>query len=179
MVRFLHNVQEYFEASVWEADNRRRHRLPDLQTYLRLRDLTGAVKTCFDVYEVTQGTTLPIDARYDSTLMRMMRLANRAICWANDLFSVEKELEQGDFHNLVVVLQYDVGLRPRDAVQEAVRMHDDAVRSFECCEQRMIQNGISPEVERFVAALKGWMRANLDWSSETGRYEHIDCFVDD
>jgi hypothetical protein len=170
MARFLSDVQDYFEASVWEADNRQRGRSPDLQTYVRLRDLTGAVKTCFDIHELTEGDPLSIDARHDDTLLQMMRLANRAICWSNDLFSVEKELEHGDFHNLVIVLQHHAGLGPRDAVLQAVRMHDDAVRSFERHEHQLTQNGVSHEVGCFVVALKGWVRANLDWSIETGRY---------
>ncbi|MGH9884288.1 MAG: terpene synthase family protein, partial [bacterium] len=142
----------------------------DLQTYIRLRDLTGAVKTCFDIHELTEGARLSIDARHDDTLMQMMRLANRAICWSNDLFSVEKELKHGDFHNLVIVLQHDAGLEPRDALLQAARMHDDAIRSFERHEHQLTQNGVSPEVDCFVTALKGWVRANLDWSIETGRY---------
>jgi len=94
-----------------------------------------------------------------------MRLANRAICWSNDLFSIHKELAHGDVHNLAIVLQHESALSIGDAVAAAVRMHDDAIRQFERDEP-----GLPPAMHRFVDALKGWVRANLDWSIETGRY---------
>jgi 5-epi-alpha-selinene synthase len=164
MARFLANVQDYFDASIWEAENRARGRVPDLATYVRLRDLTGAVKTCFDIFELAEGA-LAIDARYDARLEHLMRLANRAICWSNDLFSVHKELAHGDVHNLAIVLQHESALSIADAVGATVRMHDDAIRQFEQHEP-----GLPPGMHRFVDALKGWVRANLDWSIETGRY---------
>jgi hypothetical protein len=169
MARFLTNVQDYFDASIWESDNRARRRVPDVATYIRLRDLTGAVKTCFDIFELIEGA-LTIDVRHDARLAHLMQLANRAICWSNDLFSIHKELGHGDFHNLAIVLQHESALPLRDAVATAVRMHDDAVRSFEAHEQRLRETGAAREVHRFVDALKGWVRANLDWSIETGRY---------
>lgn len=164
MARFLANVQDYFDASIWEAENRARRRVPDVATYIRLRDLTGAVKTCFDIFELIEGA-LAIDARHDARLVHLMVLANRAICWSNDLFSIHKELAHGDVHNLVIVLQHEADLSLRDAIARAVRMHDDAIRSFEQHER-----DVPPEMQPFVAALKGWVRANVDWSIETGRY---------
>lgn len=169
MARFLANVQDYFDASIWESSNRATGRVPDLATYIRLRDLTGAVKTCFDIFELIEGA-LAIDARYDARLSRLMRLANRAICWSNDVFSIHKELAHGDVHNLAIVLQHELSLSVHDAVAAAVRMHDDAIRSFEHHERRLAETGAPDETLRFVVALKGWVRANLDWSIETGRY---------
>ncbi|HEY0254021.1 MAG TPA: terpene synthase, partial [Kofleriaceae bacterium] len=162
MARFLANVQDYLDASVWEAENRASARVPDLETYVRLRDLTGAVKTCFDIFELAHDP-LPIDARCDARLSRLMQLANRAICWSNDLFSIEKELAHGDVHNLVIVLQHEADLSLEDAIAAAARMHDEAIRELEAGERGAPQPA-------FVAALKGWVRANVDWSIETGRY---------
>jgi 5-epi-alpha-selinene synthase len=171
MARFLANVQDYFDASIWESDNRAQRRVPDVATYIRLRDLTGAVKTCFDIFELIEGS-MAIDARYDARLAHLAQLANRAICWSNDLFSIHKELAHGDVHNLAIVLQHESALSLGDAVDAAVRMHDDAVRAFEHHEQRLLEASAAPELHRFVDALKGWVRANLDWSIETGRYAH-------
>ena len=98
-----------------------------------------------------------------------MRLANRAICWSNDLFSVHKELAHGDVHNLAIVLQHEEAVTLHEAVAHAAEMHDDAIRAFEHHEQRLRET-TSPDIHRFVDALKGWVRADLDWSIETSRY---------
>ena len=61
-----------------------------------------------------------------------------------------------------------------NAVFAAARMHDAEVASFLSFERVLIRRSSKhPEVARFVAALKGWMRANLDWSLETGRYSAV------
>jgi 5-epi-alpha-selinene synthase len=164
MARFVANVQDYFDAVVWETENRARRRVPDVNTYVRLRDLTGAVRTCFDIFELAVGP-LAIEARCDSRLARLMSLANRAICWSNDLFSIEKELAHGDVHNLAIVLHRETNVSLQDAVAAAARMHDDVIRSFE-----HHASLVTPELRYFVEALEGWIRANLDWSIETGRY---------
>jgi hypothetical protein len=49
------------------------------------------------------------------------------------------------------VLQHESALSLRDAVAAAV-------------------TSAPAEIQRFVYALEGWVRANLDWSIETGRY---------
>lgn len=164
MSRFLVNVQDYFDASVWEAENRAHGRIPDLETYIRLRDLTGAVKTCFDIFELVEGP-LAVELRTDARLVRLMRLANRAICWSNDLFSVRKELAHGDVHNLVIVLRHAEGRSLGEAITRAAEMHDEVVRAFQ--EHAL---GAPPAMRRIIEALGGWVRANVDWSIETGRY---------
>ncbi len=173
MVRFLSDVQDYFEGSVWEAENRKARRVPALRTYIRLRDVTGAVKTCFHFYELSRANVLPIQARQDPALTRLMTLANRVICWSNDLFSAEKELAQGDVHNLVIVLQNHLHVSSTDATQHAVRMHDAAVRAFIGLQERFLKSNTEPSAAAFVTALEGWMRANVDWSVETGRYRSL------
>jgi Terpene synthase family 2, C-terminal metal binding len=171
MVRFLNSTADYFEATAWEAENRRWRRVPDIATYVRLRDLTGAVKTCFDIHELADGGTLAVQARSHPVLSRMMQLANRAICWSNDIFSVDKELRHGDCHNLVLVIAHNTQVSLHEAVVSAARMHDAAVHSFERLEARLARNHQVPALASgYVQALKGWMRANLDWSIETGRY---------
>jgi 5-epi-alpha-selinene synthase len=142
--------------------------VPDVTTYVRLRDLTGAVKTCFDIFELMEGS-LAIDARYDERVARLTSLANRAICWSNDLFSIHKELAHGDVHNLAIVLSHELALSLGDAVAHAAHIHDEAVRELEH-EAAELSATAPAGVRRFVDALKGWVRANVDWSIETGRY---------
>jgi 5-epi-alpha-selinene synthase len=169
--RFLTNVQDYFEACVWEATNRQRGEVPEIETYQRMRDLTGAVKTCFDIYELAGGSSLPVEARHHPILTRMMQVANRVICWSNDIFSLEKELRHDDCHNLVIVLHRTCSMPLDHAVLNAAQIHDLEVAAFVTLENQLLaERLVSPEMTRFVSALKGWMRANLDWSLETGRY---------
>lgn len=77
MARFLGNTADYFEATAREAEDRSRRRVRDTASYVLLRDLTGAVKTCFDIHELADGPALPVQHRFQPLLTRMMQLANR------------------------------------------------------------------------------------------------------
>lgn len=171
MPRFLNDVQEYFEACAWEAENRQSGNAPALEHYVQMRDLTGAVRTCFDIYELILGPPLRIEDRLRDDVQRLMMLANRMICWSNDVFSYEKELREGDCHNLVILLHRS-GMTLSEAVARAGAMHDALVADFVDVEVRITRDAATQEsTRRFVEALKGWVRANLDWSIETGRYD--------
>lgn len=170
MSRFVGNVQDYFEACAWEAENRARGVVPDLDTYVHMRDLTGAVRTCFDIYELVDGGPLPVEVRNAPAVRSIMTLGNRMICWSNDIFSADKERAQGDFHNLVLILERSCG-RAEDAVGVAAGMHDALVDELAADEARLepIADRL-PAAGPLLGAVKLWVRANLDWSVETGRY---------
>lgn len=170
MSRFVNNVQDYFDACAWEANNRANGVVPDLDTYVQMRDLTGAVRTCFDIYELVDVGPLPVQVRNAPVVREVMTLGNRMICWSNDIFSADKERAQGDFHNLVLLLEH-AGATPAEAVAAAAEMHDALVDVLAANEARL-----EKETERLPAAVpllravKQWVRANIDWSIETGRY---------
>jgi hypothetical protein len=173
MSRFLGNVQDYFDACAWEASNRARGVVPALDTYIQMRDLTGAVRTCFDIYELVEGGPLPVEVRAAPVVRTIMTIGNRMICWSNDIFSAAKEHAHGDFHNLVLILER-TGAGRAQAIGAAREMHDALVDDLALNEQRLAtMPDLMSAAAPVIAATKLWVRANLDWSIETGRYSLV------
>lgn len=172
MRRFLRTVREHFRSSLWEAGNRARGIVPDLETYVRMRRITGGILVDLDLIEVIEGLRLPPEVREHPTVRSLAQAANNVACWANDLFSLEKELERGDVHNLVIVLRHAEGLALKEAVNLGLRMHDAEVRRFIELESRLPAFGrtVDANLARYAAALRARMRGNLDWTRESGRY---------
>ncbi len=170
--RFVEAAQAYLDACVWEAQNRELGRAPDLATYKRMRLHTGGVNTCLALIEVTDDVRLPLEARSHPTLAALGEAANNVICWSNDAFSVDKEMRQGDVHNLVILTMRERGAPLDEAVAEVARWHDAEVRRFLELEAALPSFGGAHDgdVGRYVAALKAWMRGNVDWSKLSGRY---------
>ncbi|WP_437573280.1 terpene synthase family protein [Sorangium sp. So ce887] len=172
LARFAHAVEEYFTANRWEAKNRLLGVIPSVSDYQAMRAHTGAVFACFELTQITDGIRLPVEVRQHVGVQRLALLANCAICWCNDILSVNKESRQGDVHNLVIVLQNERRLSNDEAVREAVRVHNETVRAF--VEQATALDGFGPEVDaelsRYIDCLRCWMRANLDWSWTALRY---------
>lgn len=171
--RFLATVDDYLAACVWEARNRARRRAPTLDEYLRMRRDTGAVRTSIAMIERCEGIALPEPVRAHPRVEALVDACNDVVCWANDIVSLPKELASGDVHNLVSVLaeeRCDGDLD--DAMELAVDLHDVRVAEFIQLAAHLPEFGRAADEQLawFVDTLCAWMRGNLDWSQESGRY---------
>jgi hypothetical protein len=172
MERFIQACQAYFRGTEWEAETRRSRICHDVDTYIQLRRLSVGTYMVFVQIEAIEGFFLPDEILSNPDIERLVETATDVIAWANDLFSLSQDL-QDDFHpNLVFSLQKQHGLSLQEAIQEAVRMHDEAVLRFLELERRLPSFGqMSGQVESFLAGIRRWIRANVDWSIMTGRYQ--------
>ena len=125
--------------------------------------------------ELCEHIELPPNLRGTSVVRRLNRLTNNVISWSNDLFSLEKELRQGELLNLVVALRAEYGLTLQAAVTRAAQMHDAEVRAFLELESHLPSFGAQADalLKRYIAGLRSWMRGNVDWSQMTARYRPL------
>lgn len=172
MRRLVRAVGSYFEASLWEASNRSRGVVPDLDSYVRTRPLAGGAHHLTEITDIIEGRRLPMEVREHPKVRRLTDASHNVICWANDIISLDRELMRGEVNNLVVVLCQEHGSNLREAVDRAAGMHDAEVCDFVALEECLPRFG--PEVDahlgRYVASLRARMRGLWDWSLESGRY---------
>jgi 5-epi-alpha-selinene synthase len=165
------SVQQYFEACVWEATNRAAQLVPPVNAFVPMRRYAGGMWMYYDFLELVQGESLPLLARQDTAIRRLLKIVGNVACWTNDLYSAAKEIRRGDVHNLIVVLSQQKGLSLEEAVAEAVEYCNAEVHEFIATETRLPDHLRRMEsVVRYVQALKAIMRGNLDWSIRSGRY---------
>jgi hypothetical protein len=171
--RFRNSVSQYFHANVWEANNRRHRQIPDSASYCTMRRFTSAVYPCLLLIEVTEGLRLPSDAYSHPDVQSLARMANNVISWSNDIVSLEKERLQGDIHNLAIVLSNEQNLSLQTAVDRVAALYEDEIYAFIALARRLpsFTPSVDMELQRYVAGLRSWMRANLDWSHDTFRYQ--------
>jgi Terpene synthase family 2, C-terminal metal binding len=170
--RFSRQVELYFTANIWEATNRLHGTMPDVATYRTMRPFTGAVYTYLQLIEFVEQLDLPSDVRDHPDVQCLGQMTNNCICWSNDIISLEKELLHGDVHNLVLLLSAEQRLALQEAVDHVAALHDAEMRAFIALAARLPSFGAAADVElqRYVAGMRSWMRANLDWSAATARY---------
>ena len=171
MTRFIHSVVENFAAATWEAENRESGIWPDSVTYITMRPYTGAVYTALDLIEMTEGDTLPLVVRKHPRY-QLMLIASNVICWCNDLFSLPKERDHHDMHNLALVLQHQEDIPLQTAVDRVAQLIGHEIKRFTALQGRLPTLGLAVDgmVQRFVGGMCDLMRGNLDWSYESGRY---------
>jgi len=181
MNQFIADFDAYLQSTRWEAQNRRLGLTPPLSAYVKMRCYTGAVDIVADCIELCEHLSFPAALRQHTALSCLRLMANNCVCWANDIFSLDKELLEHNAHNLVFVLRRERGLTLAQALDQAVAMHDAELRAFEWSAARLpelsgeFRRQFGPEAEAaittYVAGLRSWVRGNLAWSWETPRYK--------
>lgn len=172
-LRFIRSMDEYFTACIWEAENREAGIVPSVEEYVKMRPYTGALLADIEAIEIIEKIHLKEEVAEQALLQRMVQACNNIVCWSNDLFSCAKEARQGDVHNLVLVLQHAHQITLQEAINEAVRMHNEEVAIFVALEKLLPLKGLESDYEllRYVSVLRSWIIGNYDWSiKDTGRY---------
>jgi len=173
LTRFVQSAAEYFESTVWEAKNRFQGIWPDSPTYILMRPYTGGLYTDIDLIELTNGIALPLQIRKHPRIQQLAVITNNVVCWSNDIISLQKEFNHQDMHNLVLVFHHHRQISLQSAIDQVARLIESQVRQFIILEKSLPSFGadIDRDIEKFIAVMRAWMRGNLDWSFESGRYQ--------
>jgi hypothetical protein len=170
--RFIATVEDYATGCIWEAYNRADEIVPSIIEYTEMRRKTSALYIFFDLIELAEHIDLPAEVLEHEHIRNLKLLANDGVAWFNDIVSLEKEIKAGDVHNLVLVMQHEYGVSLQEAVDRASGLFNAMVEAYIELEQDTPSFGaeIDPLVQRYLAGLRYWVRGNIDWSYETGRY---------
>ncbi len=163
-------LDRYFSALQWEARNRAGAVTPSVSRYLEMRPVTVGLRID-DLFSRADGVSMPERIRDQALVLELTRLANEVVCWSNDLVSLDKELQQGDVHNLVQVLQNAHGISLQTAVEQASWQHDHTLsRYLETERQVQQQFGDWQSLGVYLELLRARIRGIHDWAMVSGRY---------
>lgn len=168
--RWLSHFQYYYEANLWEAKNRAKTRVPDLDEYIMMRRYSGAVYTYCDLLELLLDEPLPLEVVQHPLLQTVRDICNDILCWTNDYFSFEKELCSGELHNLIVVLRDRSGLTLQEAVTRLVRMHDERIAEYQAIKGRVLALWPTSSLRQYLDATDAMIAGNQCWALEAVRY---------
>jgi Terpene synthase family 2, C-terminal metal binding len=167
---FGERVEEIFTGFAWEAINRAKQLKPEIGNYRVMRETTVGLYPQFE-FSTMRDVKLPPEVLNHPIVRRLQASTSKCVGWANDIFTYEKELAQGEVHNIVAALMSSESLPLEEAVQRACEEHDREVHAFIEAEQKLPSFGAADDdVQRYVVMLRSWIRGHLDWSVETGRY---------
>ncbi|GEP97195.1 terpene synthase family protein [Chitinophaga cymbidii] len=171
--KYKKSLWRIFHAALWQHKNIEAGRWPSVEDYMARRQYIGAANVATDCVEMIDRITLPADAWEHPVLTELTELCRNTVCWANDLFSLSKEREKGEYHNLVTILAHEKNTSLNKAISRTIAIHDHQVRRFIRLTATLpsFNEAVDMEIVRYVEGLKAIMRANIDWSNhETSRY---------
>jgi Terpene synthase family 2, C-terminal metal binding len=171
--RFAAHFGAYLAGTEWEAGNRAAGRVPPLAEYRRMRRQSVALEVFFDLVEPLGRVEVPATAAADERYLELRRAAVDVVAWFNDLVSWPKEEAAGDPHNLVLVLRHERRTSIDDAIYAAAAEHDARMHTYLAARERLAATPLiaDPGVRTVLAGVEHWIRGNIDWSQESGRYE--------
>lgn len=172
-VRFIESLQQAFAANLWRIEQVSHGQLPTLEEYMEWRPFFSGASFFAHLLEAIEAFSLPDYVFLDATVKKLIMLCSNTICWANDLFSFNKELEQGDEMNIVMLIRNTRDCTLKEAIAAAVAIHDDQVRQFERLSAKLPSFGTvtDAQLSRYISALSVMMKGNIEWSvNDTARY---------
>lgn len=172
--RFTTSLQAAFMSNSWRMQHVTATGGITLEDYMLHRPGIGGANFFLDLAEIMESVHLPASWYADPLIKDLGLLCSRTICWANDLFSYTKELEQGDELNLVMMIKNKKQLSLEKAVQEAAAVHDDEIRQFLHTAEILLSLSAGqdyPLLDRYILMLEHMMEGNISWSTkDTSRY---------
>lgn len=171
--RFAHDLKQAFQANRWEAAVRASGATPDLATYTKMRQLTSAIAPCLDLMAICAGVDPQAGWLGHAYLRQLETLASNHICWVNDLFGLAKEIKENNPHNLVLVFQHEGQISLQASVTRVVALCNAEMKAFLALADLFSteEDGMAADCRRYIHSLQTWMRGNLDWYTQTGRYQ--------
>ncbi|PCG82865.1 terpene cyclase [Streptomyces sp. WZ.A104] len=176
--RAAHNWEYYLAAYVGEAMDRVGGAVPGMEHFLQVRRGMAGTSTLMDYGERIGGFLVP-PAVFHTPQLRMMRqVATDVPIFCNDVYSVVKEEPRGDVDNAVLVVQREQNLcreralyRVRDLAMARIEVFVELERQLpDVCSALSLGDEGRYAVDRYVDAMKAWMRGYHQWETETHRY---------
>ncbi|SCE17864.1 hypothetical protein GA0115241_110586 [Streptomyces sp. DpondAA-D4] len=163
-------------ATTWEAGNRADGVVPSEATYIAKRRHTGAIHVCMDLIETVAGIEAPESLHNDPRFITALEASCNVVCWANDVYSYEKEQVLGEIHNLVHLVRHHRGYGEQRALDHVCAEIATETERFLTAEDELIE--LYPQLTDllvpYLDGMRSWMRGNLDWSRQTPRYNPAD-----
>ncbi|MEV3932572.1 MULTISPECIES: terpene cyclase [unclassified Streptomyces] len=175
--RFTWHLMTYLTtATTWEAGNRAAGIVPSEAAYTAGRRHTGAIHVCMDLIEIVAGVEAPESVHNDARFITALEASCNVVCWANDVYSYEKEQVLGEIHNLVHLVRHHRGYGKQQALEHVCAEIATETTRFLTAEGELL--ALYPELAGllvpYLDGMRSWMRGNLDWSRQTPRYNPAD-----
>ncbi len=178
--QFRQSVEDMTTSWLWELANHVQHRIPDPVDYIEMRRKTFGSDLTMNLARITQAGEIPPVIFRTRAMRGLENSAADYACFANDVFSYQKEIEfEGEVHNCVLVVQKFLDIDRQRAVSVVNDLMTSRLRQFEhiiATELPLVADDVNLDadsrdaLDAYVVGLQDWMAGILDWHMLTGRY---------
>ncbi|KAG6807361.1 hypothetical protein H0H92_007861 [Tricholoma furcatifolium] len=170
--RFKKAHLDWSSAQVKQAQNRSLDVIPALDEFLVMRRDTAGVGLAEAMVEYSLDLDIPSFVWEHPTIIEISKATNDILTWPNDLCSFNKEQVDGDYQNLVCVLQQAHNLELQDAVDLLTQMITERVQDYVNLKASL--PSFSPDVDlalqKYFRGLEHFVQGCVVWWYSSPRY---------
>ncbi|MDR6406380.1 MULTISPECIES: terpene synthase family protein [Chryseobacterium] len=173
MKREIEGHKYWFEGMLMEAEYCRSggSKFPLLKDYMDIRVHALAGYETVNLADIITGFMPPEEILQNPVLVRLRYLFSRITALCNDVFSVKKDLKNGDTMNIVLVIQHEWNCTLEEAKAEAINMHNRDVQEFVAVRSSLPDVGSWQEkFEECILNMELMMSGHLAWYQYSERY---------
>jgi hypothetical protein len=178
--------RSWFSTWLVEATNRSSGRVPTPEEYASHRRVAVATGAYRDSVEAANRCECPPAITDSAQMHSIIEAYADCLGLVNDIYSVAVEGSRKDVHNIVTVLEQNLGITRDQAMAEAVRRSNEAVARMQSLfttvpplyDAYACNKEERAAAERFLDALGYSARANLEFSRLSPRYS-MDLLLED
>ncbi|KAF9256197.1 terpenoid synthase [Marasmius fiardii PR-910] len=170
--RYVNAYLEWTQAQVEQSRNRSLDYLPTVEEFILLRRSTYGGNFCGAMVEWAGDFQIPPHAFEHPALTSMTNALIDLMAWTNDLCSLQKEYNDGDLHNLVIIVRHYENCTLQDAVDKVVEMTDRRVQEYMDMKAKIpsFDEGVDREVARYLRAYEDYVQGSIGWCYLCPRY---------
>lgn len=169
--RILENMMECFKSITWDIINRLNNQIPKVDEYIINRQHSGSVFVCFDLVERGGKRYCSNNAR-NNMFTKLIHSASKIANWTNDILSLEKEIKNGENHNLIISIQNQRQTSVQDSLRCTEQMLDLELDTYKNLKSNLLtENSPYREIrEKYIIGMEAAVRGQYEWGLNTGRF---------
>ncbi|MEM7128028.1 MAG: hypothetical protein AAF702_16960 [Chloroflexota bacterium] len=171
--KFVSHLSTHLNSLIWEAETKHHNSAPDVATYLQMRQQTSGIDAYVDLLEISESFSLPPSIQASPPVQRLEQMVNNITSWANEVLSLEKELNQGDcLLNLVWLYHHNEQVSLEEAKSYVVDLCQAEIAIFEAQVSRLPSRDPDtlPNLQRYTDLLTDIITGTIEWHFVTERY---------
>ncbi|KAK1217827.1 hypothetical protein PQX77_019500 [Marasmius sp. AFHP31] len=170
--RFIQAYLDWSASQIQQATNRKDDRLPPVEEFILMRRATIGAALVEAMVEYSLDIDLPDYVFEDPIFIAMSKAISDIMTWPNDLCSFNKEQADGDYQNLVCVLQKAHKLTLQEAVDMLTQMIHNRVQDYASLKKRLPSFGpkVDAALSKYHTALEHFTQGCVVWYWSSPRY---------
>lgn len=171
--RFVAHLSDHLTSLIWEAETKTNQILPDVATYLRMRQRTSGIDAYVDLLEILDSVSLPASVHNSLPVQQLKCMVNNITSWANEVLSLEKELNQGDcLLNLVWLYHRNERVSMKEAQRYVVDLCQREIAIFDALSTQVPSYipSMTAKLQHYTGLLQDIVIGTVEWHFVTERY---------